>query len=123
MTYKKFIKYKNIKNSVQPGDRIFVKSYGFFPFAKNMGKQFGKNISKNTARKNSRKTAERAGNLCGNKIFVKITKVSKNSQTEFKQNNSETVTSEHDKEIPKERFVYSEERQNYWWSKIDLKVI
>ena len=31
MTYKKFIKYKNIKNSVQPGDRIFVKSYGLQP--------------------------------------------------------------------------------------------
>ena len=30
--------------SVQPG--IFVKSYGFLPFAKNMGKNIGKNISK-----------------------------------------------------------------------------
>ena len=31
MRYKKFIKYKNIKNSVQPGDRILVKSYGLQP--------------------------------------------------------------------------------------------
>ena len=31
--------------SVQPRDRIFVKSYGFLPFAKNMGKIVGKNIS------------------------------------------------------------------------------
>ena len=32
--------------SVQPRDRIFVKSYGFLSFAKNMGKSFGKNTSK-----------------------------------------------------------------------------
>ena len=36
-----------------------------------------------------------------------ITKVSNNSQ----QNNSETVTNVHDKEIPKERYVSPEERQ------------
>ena len=33
--------------SVQPRDRIFVKDYGFFSFAKIMGKNIGKNISKN----------------------------------------------------------------------------
>ena len=32
--------------SVQPRNRIFVKSYGFLSFAKNMGKDIGKNISK-----------------------------------------------------------------------------
>ena len=32
--------------SVQPRDRIFVKSYGFLSFTKNMGKTIGKNISK-----------------------------------------------------------------------------
>ena len=32
--------------SVQPRDRIFVKGYGFFSFAKNMGKNIGKNTSK-----------------------------------------------------------------------------
>ena len=37
----------------------------------------------------------------------RITKVSKHSQ----QNNSETVTNEHDKEIPKEKYLSSEERQ------------
>ena len=41
-------------------------------------------------------------------IKLKITKVSRNSQ----QNNSETTTNEHDKEIPKERYISSEERQN-----------
>ena len=45
--------------------------------------------------------------MIGNKITNKITKVSKNSQ----QNNSETVTNKHDKEIPKERYISPEEIQ------------
>ena len=40
-------------------------------------------------------------------VYQKIIKVSKNSQ----QNNSETVTSESDKEISKERYISPEERQ------------
>ena len=39
--------------------------------------------------------------------YQKITKISKNAQ----QNNSETVTNENDKEIPKEIYVSPEERQ------------
>ena len=39
--------------------------------------------------------------------YQKITKVSKNSQ----QYNSEAVTNEHDKEIPKERYISPKERQ------------
>ena len=53
------------------------------------------------------KTAEATGDLNGNKIAHKITKVSKNSR----QTNSGTVTSEHDNEIPKERYISPEERQ------------
>ena len=53
------------------------------------------------------KTAEATVDLTGNKIAEKITKVSKTPQ----QNNSETVTNEHDKEIPKERYISPEERQ------------
>ena len=53
------------------------------------------------------KTAEATGGLIGNKIANKITKLSKNSQ----QNNSKTVTNEHDKETPKERYGSPEERQ------------
>ena len=45
--------------------------------------------------------------MIGKKIADRITKVSKNSQ----QNNSETVTNEHDKQIPKERYVSPKERQ------------
>ena len=36
-----------MRYSVQPRDRILVKGYGFFSFAKNMGKNIGKNIIKN----------------------------------------------------------------------------
>ena len=62
-----------------------------------------------------KKKAETTGDLISNKIadeVVKpyggrITKFSKNS----KQNNSETVTNERDKEIPKERYTSPEERQ------------
>ena len=42
----------------------------------------------------------------GNTIANKITEVSKNSQ----QNNSETVTNEHDKEIPKTRCISPEKK-------------
>ena len=49
------------------------------------------------------KTAEATSDLIGDKI----TNVSQNSQ----QNNSETVTNEHDNDIPKERYISSKERQ------------
>ena len=44
-----------MRYSVQPRDRIFVKGYGFLPFAKYMGKNIGKNISKNLSSKYSQK--------------------------------------------------------------------
>ena len=52
-------------------------------------------------------TVEATGDLTGNKSANKITKVSRNSL----QNNPETITNEHDKEIPKERYISPEERQ------------
>ena len=44
-----------------------------------------------------KKTVEAAGDLIGNTMSDRISKVSKTLQ----KNNSETVTSEHDKKIPK----------------------
>ena len=38
---------------VQPRDGIFVKSYGFLSFAKNMGENIGENISKKLSGKYS----------------------------------------------------------------------
>ena len=54
------------------------------------------------------KRAEANGGLIGKKVVVGIKKVSKNSQ----QNNPETITNEDDKEIPEERHISPEERQN-----------
>ena len=71
-----------------------------------MCKNIGKNISKSLKRV-IQKTAEAAGDLIGNKIANRITKVSKNSQ----QYNLEKAANEHDKEIPKERYVSPKERQ------------
>ena len=50
-------------------------------------------------KKTIQKTAEATSDLIGNKIVERITKVSKTSQ----QNNSETVTNKHDKEIYKDK--------------------
>ena len=56
------------------------------------------------------KTAEAAGDLISNKIANKITKVSKISQ----QNNSETVTNEHDEEMPKKICISRWKKRNHW---------
>ena len=115
---------------------MFVKAYGFLSFAKIMVKNIGKiyvnnglsgkysqkrfDHAKQSAtyaietsfilmqlKRVIRKTAQATGDLIDNKIATKITNLSKNSQ----QNDSETVTNEHDNEIPKERYVSAEERQ------------
>ena len=52
-------------------------------------------------------TGNKIANEVAESYDSKITKASRNS----KQNNSETVTNEHDKEIPKEKYLSSEERQ------------
>ena len=116
--------------SVQPRDQIFVKGYRFLSFAKQNGGNHGKDISKNSSGKCNQKLldytkqpatdalkavskraiqkiVDPAGDLIGNKIADRITKVSKSSQ----QNNLETVTNEHDKEIVKERYISPEEKQ------------
>ena len=43
------------RSSVQPRDRIFLKSYGVLSFAKNIGRNIGKNTSKNLRIKYSQK--------------------------------------------------------------------
>ena len=109
-----------MRYSVQPGDQIFIKCYGFLSFAKNIksfsgkygqklldhAKQSATDALKSSSKKVIQKIAEATGDLIGNKIANRIRKVSKNSQ----QNNSDTVTNEHDKEIPKEKYVSPEER-------------
>ena len=108
--------------SVQPRDRIFVKGYGFFYFATNIGKNISKNLSikysqklldhakksatdalKTASKRAIQKTTEATGDLIGNKTADKIAKVSKT----LPQNNS--VTNE--EEILRERHISPEERQ------------
>ena len=48
--------YKITHYSTEPGDRIFVKRYGFLFFAKNIGK----NLSKNVSGKHSQKLLDHA---------------------------------------------------------------
>ena len=79
-------------------------------------KTWAVNTAKNTSKIATQKTAEATCDLISNKIADRITKLSKNS----KHNNSEIVTSEHDKEIPKESFISPEERQK---SSDDLRLI
>ena len=94
-----------------------------------MGKNIDKNISKNLSGKYSQtlfdlakqsaemhlkllqkkviqKIAEATGDLIGTKIADRNVKVSRSSP----QNNSETITNEHNKEIRKERYISPEER-------------
>ena len=59
-------------------------------------------------KKSIQKTGETASSFISNKIADRITKISKNSL----ENNSETVTNKHDKEIPKARYISPEERYN-----------
>ena len=58
-----------------------------------------------------KKTVEATDDLIGNKIAIKSTEVSKNSQ----QDNSEKLTNKYDqeipKEIPKERYISPEKRE------------
>ena len=54
-----------------------------------------------SSKRATQKTGEATGDLIGNKIANKITKFSKT----LLNNNSETINNEHDKKIPKERYI------------------
>ena len=81
-------------------------------------KNFAADVFKTASNRANQKTAEATSDLIGNKVTNRIMKVSNNS----KQNKLETVTSEHDKKIPKERYVSPEKKMNYWWFKIKINV-
>ena len=79
---------------IEPKDRIYVKGYGFFSFAKNIGthlsKKYGQKLldsaknsvtdaGKTASKRTIKKTSEATSDLIGNKIADKITSVSKKS--------------------------------------------
>ena len=119
-----------MRYSVPPREKTFVKGYEFLSFARNISKSIGKNINKNFSGEYSQKfldhakqsatnafktaskiaihkTAEATSDSIGTKIANKIAKASKNLQ----RNNSETVTNEHDKEIPTKIYLSPEKIQ------------
>ena len=79
-------------------------------------KQSATDALRTTSKRLIQQTAAATGDLIGNEISNKITGVSKNSQ----QNNSETVTNQHNKQIPKERYIPPEGRHKIIG---DLKLI
>ena len=110
-----------MRYSIEPGDRIYVKEYGFLSFAKNMGKslsnKFGQKILdsakksttdaiKTTLKRAIKETAEVSGDLIGNKTADKITSVSKELH-----NNDETKEEEVEITTHKKRYISPEERQ------------
>ena len=114
-----------MRYSMEPGDKIYVKGYGFLSFTKNMGKnlsnKYGQELLdsstksttdaiKTASKRVIKKTAEATGDLIDNKIADKITSISNKKSTKEIPNNGET---EEDVEIttPKKIYVSPEERQ------------
>ena len=110
---------------MDPGDKIYVKGYGFLSFTKNMGKnlsnKYGQELLdsstksttdaiKTASKRVIKKTAEATGDLIDNKIADKITSISNKKSTKEIPNNGET---EEDVEITTHKKIYvsPEERQ------------
>ena len=120
-----------MRYSIEPRDRKYVKGYGFPSFARNIGThptKVAKNISnkygqkladtasksvtdaiKTASKRVIQKIAEATGDLVGNKIADKITTASKKSLK--KSRDKELLSTEFNKEIPKERYISPKERQ------------
>ena len=116
-----------MRYSIEPWDKIYVKGYGFLSFAKNMGKSLSNKYGlkllhsakksttdaiKTASKKAIQKTAEATGDLIGNKTADKTTSVwNKKSATEL--HSQELHNNDEDAEITthKKRFISPEERQ------------
>ena len=130
-----------MRYSIKSRDRIYVKGYDFFSFVKNIGKnatKFAKSMSnkysqkltdsakksttdaiKTALKRANQKTAEATGDLVGNKIADKITNVSTEMQPKSPKElhsvelRSKEIhsTKEAITEIPKERYISPQKRQ------------
>ena len=115
-----------MRYSIEPRERRYVKGYGFFSFARNIGKNISNKYGQklvDTSRKSAtdaiktaskraiQKTAKATGDLVGNKIADKITSVSKKSLK--KPRDEELSSNEVNKEIPKKRYISPKERQQF----------
>ena len=113
-----------MRYSIEPRNRIYVKGYGFLPFAKNMGKSLSNKYGqkhldsakkpttdaiKTVSKRVIQKTAEATGDLIGNKIADKIMCVLKKKPTKelTNYNNDEVV----EIATPKKRYISPVERE------------
>ena len=111
--------------SVEPRDRIYVKGYGFLPFAKNMGKslsnkygqkrldsakKFTTDAIKTASKRAIQKATEATGDLIGNKIADETTSVSKKKP--INNNNNNNNNNNYDVELitHKKRYIFPKER-------------
>ena len=95
---------RQVRYSIEPKDRIYVKEYGFLSFAKNMGKnlsnKYGQKLLdsakksttdaiKTASKRAIQKAGEITADLIGNNIADKITSVSKKSPKELQNDKME----------------------------------
>ena len=113
-----------MRYSIEPRDRRHVKGYGFLSFAKNIGKNISSKYSqklldsakksvtdaiKTASKRAIQKMAEATGDLISNIIADKITSVSMELHT--KKSSTELSSNEVINEIPKERYISPQKRQ------------
>ena len=110
-----------MRYSIEPRDGTYVKRYGFLSFAKNMSNKYSqkrldsarKSIAdaiKTASKTGIQKTAETTGDLIGNKTADKITSISK-PLNELHSVELHSKRNENEIEIPKERYISPEKRQ------------
>ena len=107
---------------IEPRERRHVKGYAFLSFAETIGRnlsnKYGQKLFdtpkksvtdalKIASKRAVQKTAEATGDLVGNKIADKITSISKKSTDRSTELNS----NESNNKIPKERYIFPQERQ------------
>ena len=114
-----------MRYSVEPRDRIYVKGYGFLPFAKNMGKslsnkygqkrldsakKFTTDAIKTASKRAIQKATEATGDLIGNKIADETTSVLKKKP--INNNNNNNNNNNYDVELitHKKRYIFPKER-------------
>ena len=106
-----------MRYSIEPRDRVYVKGCGFMSFARSMSNKYGKKIvdtdKKSTtdaiitaSKRAIQETAEATGNLVGNKLADKITSVSKKSTEKLPTIDEDTELTTH-----KKRYISPEESQ------------
>ena len=117
-----------MRYSIEPKYRRYVKGYGFLSIAKNIGRNISNKYSqklvdsaktsatdaiKAASKRAIQKTAEATEDLIDNKIADKITSASKKSKelAPMELHSTELQPKETNNEIPKERYIPPQERQ------------